>query len=102
MGSFSLKQLVAVARSLGIRVVAARLGYSVRGRVYEARWAPSSSGARFAPGSTETRSLWDTIKPMLRGTIGAMLRGLRTPLQEQRVRSLTPSLFADSMGNLPK
>ena len=44
MGSFSLKQLVAVARSLGIRTVAARLGYNVRGRLYDARW--SSSGAR--------------------------------------------------------
>jgi len=71
MGSFSLKQLAAVARSLGIRVVAARLGYNVRGRVYD---------VRFAPGSTGSRSLRDTL--------AAMMRGPAEPPQEQPLGKL--------------
>ena len=80
MGSFSLKQLAAVARSLGIRVVAARLGYTVRGRLYDARFARGSSGARFAAGSTGSRSLL--------GTLGAMLRGPAQPPREQPLGDL--------------
>jgi alpha-glucosidase len=58
MASFSLKQLIAITRSLGIRVVAARVGYYARGRVYN---------ARFAPGSAKARSLRDTLSAMVRG-----------------------------------
>ena len=50
MESFSLKQLVTIARSLGVRTLAARVGYALRSRIYQARW-PSSArlgGARVA------------------------------------------------------
>ena len=50
MESYSLKQLVTIARSLGIRTLAARVGYILRSRLYGARW-PSSArlgGARVA------------------------------------------------------
>jgi alpha-glucosidase len=72
MGSFSLKQLIAVARSLGIRVVAGRLAYTLRSRVYD---------ARFPPGSTGTLSLPGAIGAMLNSP--RLLRGLRYAPQEQ-------------------
>ena len=50
MGSFSLRQLVAIARSLGVRTTAARLGYMMRGRIYEGRWdSQDSSGGQEVP-----------------------------------------------------
>ena len=45
MESYSLKQLITIARSLGIRTLAARVGYALRSRMYRARW-PSSARPR--------------------------------------------------------
>ena len=57
MGSFSWKELLAVARSLGAQSIANRATYPLRQRFYE---------AHYAPGAMEPRSLLGTIKAMAR------------------------------------
>jgi alpha-glucosidase len=55
MRSFSLKELLAVTRSLGAQSIVNRATYPLRQRFYE---------AHYAPGETEPRSLLHTIRAM--------------------------------------
>lgn len=53
-GSFSLKQLADIARSLGLRAGVGRLIYPLRQRYYEARFRPGEAGPRSLAGAART------------------------------------------------
>ncbi|HSR33623.1 MAG TPA: hypothetical protein VLY63_23905, partial [Anaerolineae bacterium] len=71
MGSYSLRQLIEVARSLGAQPALGRLAYPLRQRFYE---------ARYPPGSAEPRSF--------AGAVVTMLRQREAPIQDRTLGSV--------------